>query len=425
MKNYCKAPTFLFALLAAACSLHAEVKPNSLFSDNAVLQRDCNARVWGTARQGEKVTVEFAGQKVSAEAKEGRWKVELKPMQAGGPFTMTLAGDNTITLTNILVGDVWVAGGQSNMEEPLKGFSGGTMPIDHWQAEVAAANYPQIRQFFVPQAMAGKPVADANGKWTACSPGSAADFSAVGYFFARDLQQTIKVPVGILVSRWGGTAAEAWTSANSLKTMPDFADALAAVQKSADSPSHYEKSLDEWYRQNDPASVAQPAWSDPAFDASQWKIMNLPTAWENAGLPDYDGVVWFRKEITLPESWAGKSAVLHLGPVDDQDTTWVNGVRVGAMHVWNETRNYPIPAGVLKAGRNVIVARVLDTGAAGGIDGKPEQMKLEASDAGSNRAHFPGRRRGSIGKPWRCQIRKRCPPVRRTIAMRPPSFTTR
>src|SRR5271169_3327251 len=198
MKLFYKTSTLLLAALTLAPMLHAEVKPNSLFSDNAVLQRDVAVPVRGTAREGEKVSVEFAGQKVSAVTKDGKWMTRLKPLQAGGPFTMTIMGDNTVTLTNISVGDVWVASGQSNMERPLGNTWSDTAPVDNWQEEIAAANYPQLRQFHVPMALAFNPVADVNGYWDVCSSKTAPGFSAVGYFFGRDLQQAVKVPVGIL-----------------------------------------------------------------------------------------------------------------------------------------------------------------------------------------------------------------------------------
>lgn len=363
--------------LAVTCRGYAAVSPNSLFSDNAVLQRECVLPVWGTAQDGEKVTVEFAGQKVSTLATDGKWKVQLKPLAAGGPFTMTIMGNNTIILTNILVGDVWVASGQSNMQRPLGNSWDGTPPVDHWQVEIAAANHPQLRQFNVPLTIAYKPVADAHGNWTVSSPQTAANFSAVGYFFGRDLQQAIHVPVGLLFSSWGGTVAEAWTSANSLKQMPDFLTDISVVQQTAtngvDMAREYENNLTDWYFRNDPGTFSQPAWNEPELDTSHWKTMNLPAPW------NYVGVVWFRKEIDLPESWVGKSAILHLGPIDDQDTTWVNGRRVGSMRVWTDLRNYPVPASVLKPGRNIIVVRMLNAQGAGGIYGQPGQMKLEIS----------------------------------------------
>ncbi len=230
MKLFIKASAILLVTLSTTSALHAEVKQNSLFDDNAVLQRDCIVPVWGTARDGEKITVEFAGQKISTVAKDGKWMVRLKPLQAGGPLVMTIVGDNTITLTNILVGDVWVAGGQSNMERPLGAKAIPDAPaIDNAQAEIAAANYPEIRVFTVPLIMAFNPVADANGQWEVCSPETVPHFSAVGYFFARDLQQTIKVPVGLLCSYWGGSLAAGWTSANSLRKIPGYAGALSEM----------------------------------------------------------------------------------------------------------------------------------------------------------------------------------------------------
>jgi sialate O-acetylesterase len=366
------------ALVAGLCStavVHAEIRPNSLFSDNAVLQRDQSVPVWGTAREGEKVSVEFAGQKVSGVAKDGKWMVRLHPLAAGGPFDMVIAGeDNSMTLTNILVGDVWVASGQSNMQDPL-GPSWWAAPVKNWQAEVAAANFPQIRQFKVPMVAASRPQADVDGAWSVCSPQTVPAFTAAGYFFARDLQQTTKAPVGILFSAWGGTVAEAWTSGESLERVPDFTNGVAAIM--AADPAAYPRILADWYRTNDPGSAAQPAWSDPGFVASDWKTMKLPTYWQHADLPGFNGIVWFRKVIDLPAVWDGKGGSLHLDTIDDQDTTWVNGVQVGAMALFSDVRDYHVPAGVLKAGRNVISIRVLDTGGLGGICGRGKNMKLE------------------------------------------------
>lgn len=370
--------TVTLLAISIAHVLCAEVAANSLFSDNAVLQRDCVMPIWGTAQDGEKITIEFAGQKVSTMAKDGLWEVKLKPLVAGGPFTMKVIGKNTITLTNILVGDVWVASGQSNMQRPLGNTWEGSPPVDDWQAEINAANYPQLRQFNVPLKIAYQPITDCQGNWTICSPQTAADFSAVGYFFGRDVQEVVHVPVGLLFSSWGGTVAEAWTSANSLKRMREFSTDLSSVHEIVtnyfDATKSYEKSRDAWYLHNDPGSSALPAWNDPDFNTTEWGQMNVPTQW------DYVGIVWFRKEFDLPNSWSGKRAILHLGPIDDQDTTWVNGVCVGGMQHWYEDRNYSIAVGVLKPGRNVIMVRMLNTGGVGGIDGKSEQMRLEACD---------------------------------------------
>jgi sialate O-acetylesterase len=379
MKSHVKISILLLALVSIHFTSRAEIAPDSLFSDNAVLQRNQLVPVWGTATKGEKISVEFAGQKVSTLAMDGGWRVWLKPLKAGGPFTMTIIGskDDSLALTNILVGDVWLASGQSNMQDPL-GPTWWAQPIRNYEKEIAAASYPQIRQFKVPMVLSYHHVSDVEGNWTVCSPKTAGDFSAAGYFFARDLQKDVKVPIGILFSAWGGTVAEAWTSADFLKKMPAFTNALSAMQTVDE--AQYPEVLAEWYCTNDIGSSAAPAWSDPSFDAQSWPKMKLPNYFQHAGLPNFNGIVWFRKEIYLPDSWTDKGAMLHLGQIDDQDTTWVNGVRVGGMFSFADFRNYAVPAPVFKPGRNVIAVRVLDTGGLGGIYGKPENMKLEVAD---------------------------------------------
>jgi sialate O-acetylesterase len=225
---------FCLGLLAVGVveSASAKITPNALFNDNGVLQRGRPIPIWGTANDGEQITVELAGQKLSTTARDGKWMVRMKSLKAGGPYTLTIAGENTVTLTNILIGDVWVASGQSNMERPLADHNW-HIPVDNEKEEIAAANYPTIREFTVPKKIAYEPQTDTDGHWTICSPETVGDYSAVGYFFARDLQKDVNVPIGILFSSWGGTVAEAWTSKESLETMPDFTNALAKLQPPA------------------------------------------------------------------------------------------------------------------------------------------------------------------------------------------------
>ncbi len=369
-------------VLTVVVRVSAEIQPSHLFGDNAVLQRDCDLPVWGTAPAGDSITVEFAGQTVAVQSENGKWMTRLKPVQAGGPYNMIFADRSTkLVLTNILVGDVWLASGQSNMRRPL-GPCSWAPPVDNWQEEVAMAKYPRLRQFYVPEAIAYSPRTEANGYWTVCSPQAVRDFSAVAYFFGRDLQRVIKVPVGILDATYGGTVAAAWTSEGTLEKMAGVAESLSLVRKFAVNgidTNQYLSSLDGWYHRNDPGCKARLSWSSPALDTADWKEMDLPGFWKNGGLPDYRGVVWFRKVVSLPAVWAGKPAILNLGPIDDLDTTWVNGVRVGAMQHKGGIRRYLIPASVLKSGENVIAVRVLATGPSGGIYGKPQQMQLSAS----------------------------------------------
>jgi len=205
----------LISLVFVAALARAEVKPNGLFSDHAILQQEMAMPVWGTARDGEKVTVKFQGQEVSTVAKDGRWLVKLKPLKAGGPFILSITGDNAVTFTNVLVGEVWLCSGQSNM-----GFQ---LNRAHNAAEaIAAAGDPQLRLFTVPHGAEDSPRGDVEGNWHESTPASASNFSAVAYFFGRDLRRALKVPVGLIDSSVGGTPAEAWTSRGALESDPEL-----------------------------------------------------------------------------------------------------------------------------------------------------------------------------------------------------------
>jgi sialate O-acetylesterase len=370
------------ALLATSTSAaHATVIPHPLFADHAVLQQGAPVPIWGTAEPGEAIKVEIARQTVATTAgADGKWLVHLAPIKAGGPFTLTISGKNRIVLTDILVGEVWVASGQSNMERQL-GLRVGQQPIFHWETEAAAAKHPQIRQFGVAQEKSLTRLNTVKGQWSVCSPETVKDFTAVGYFFGRDLQRARHVPVGLIHSSWGGTPAEAWTSDTGLRPLPDFADTSEQIKALIADPvaarRQYEARLEAWFRPHDSGSALGASWSDPALDTSAWKTMTLPTLWEDAGEPDLNGVVWFRKSFDLPAGLvaglapdAGTvTAELQVDMVDDIDTTWVNGVKVGATVGYNVPREYPVPVSLLKPGHNVIAVRVLDTGGGGGIWG--------------------------------------------------------
>lgn len=368
----------LFLVPVAGVSAR-ETKPllHGLFTDNMVLQRDVSIPVWGWAEPGKLVKVSFKGKSATAVADpSGKWMVHLPALPAdANPSNLVVEGDQTITLSNVLLGDVWICSGQSNMEM-------GVGVSQDAEAEIKNADHPLIRLFTVPKKVAYRPEENLKSTWLVCDPtnlkaGVWGGFSAVGYYFGRELQKDIKVPVGLIHTSWGGTVAEAWTSAEGLKPLGDFQaslDQVAEIAQASNTHLDFNTMLAKWYAKNDSGTAA--GW--PAqVNTSDWKIMKLPQAWEGAGLPDYDGIVWFQKEVVLPESWAGKSLMLHLGPIDDCDTTWVNGIQVGAKNAFNEERNYAIPGALIQAGPITITVRVLDTGGAGGMFGKPEQMRLE------------------------------------------------
>ena len=381
-KSILTAALFAFVACLVVSRAVAEDKPllHPLFTDHMVLQRELPAPVWGWAAPGCEIKVSLAGKTATAKADEaGRWQVKLGPFPAGGPHALRVEGTQTVILQDVLVGDVWICSGQSNMEMGMGG-------VNKSQQEIAAADHPKIRLFTVPKRVSLRPQELVSSQWQVCSPQTVAGFSAVGYFFGRDLNKTLDVPIGLIHTSWGGTVAEAWTSAEALNTMDDFQPAVSQFQQLAaaleSGTDKFDEQLAKWWRENDPGSAEGLGWADPARKTADWKTMNLPTAWEQAGLPDFDGVVWFRKEFDLPESAAGQDGTLSLGPVDDIDTTWVNGVRVGGMSTWTDLRVYKVPGRILKAGRNVVAVRVLDTGGAGGICGQADQLRFEPGGNG-------------------------------------------
>jgi sialate O-acetylesterase len=353
-----------------------------LFCDHAVLQRQVPVPVWGWAGPGTKVTVSFAGQtKAGVAQADGKWLVRLSPMRVSvEPRSMTItssADGKTVTIRDVLVGDVWLCSGQSNMEMGVRACD---VP-----AEIDQANFPLIRLLTVPRLIATEPVETIVCRWLPCSPitikeGLWGGFSAVGYFFGRELQKELKIPIGLIHSSWGGTVAEAWTSPEGLRPLHDFEDRLEQLARAGRGQKvNFDAEYEQWCASNDPGTQA--GWAKPEMETPGWKTVTMPQPFEQAGLPDFDGIVWLRRAFDLPADWTGKALTLNLGPIDDIDTTFVNGVKVGQMNRYDLNRVYTIPAELLKAGRNVICIRVLDTGGGGGLIGKPEQLCLKQSGA--------------------------------------------
>ncbi|MDX9911904.1 MAG: DUF1080 domain-containing protein [Phycisphaerales bacterium] len=361
----------------------ADVRMPTVFGDGMVLQRG-GAHVWGWARPGEKVRVagSWAGEGNAAEgvANEGGvWSVMLATPEAGGPFTLTIAGDTSVVLRDVLVGEVWIASGQSNMEWPIA-----------WSADpaetAAGATDGQIRFFQVENEISLHERIDLNGAWVACSPEAAPKMSAVAYHFARELRRELGVPVGIVQSDWGGTRIEAWMSERALRPFAHVSgemESIAAMRDPNTRGDAAKSPQDRWWDGLD-ARDRVDGWTGDAYDASVWKEMELPQTLGADGMGSFDGVVRFRREVELGAAWAGKAAVLELGPIDDRDDAWVNGVHVGSTREdgrWGMARRYDVPAGVLRAGKNVVCVRMLDTAGPGGINGKKEQMRLAPADA--------------------------------------------
>jgi sialate O-acetylesterase len=342
-----------------------------------VLQRDQPIPIWGWADKNETVTIQFHNQKKTARAgKDGKWRITLQPESAGGPYTLTVTGKNKLQLQDILVGDVWICSGQSNMEWPVAASNNAAQ-------EIASANFPQIRHFKVVNSVGDTPKDDLihASSWKRATPQNAGTFTAVGYFFARELHQQLGVPIGLLNTSWGGTDVETWTSREAFANSGEFKNMIASVRTiNLDSAAkEREAMLLETIKNVQgvlPDSASVKAWPTLALDDARWAQTPLPQHWEEGPLPELDGVVWFRKTIAIAPGDAGKPAELHLGMIDDNDVTYVNGAKVGATNGHNVKRIYPIPAGVLKEGNNVIAVRAEDGGGGGGIYGDAADMKL-------------------------------------------------
>lgn len=345
-----------------------------MFSDDAILQRDQPVPIWGWTIPGDRVTVHIANQDVAAIGDDsGRWKAQIGPFPAGGSFELTVTGHGqVVTRQNIVFGDVWLCSGQSNMEFQVK-------RANNAPAEKAAANSPQMRVFRVSRLVAPTPQLVARGSWKPVTPETIGDVSAVGYYFGRKLHQELGVPIGLIDSAWGGTPAEAWVSPQALGTLPDFRQPLENWRNALANPAPYEVQVDQWWKKND--AGREQGWHTPQADDAAWKTMPLPGVWEKAGLPGFHGVVWFRREINVPADWVGQDLTLHLGAIDDRDTTFWNGVEVGSTENSNSPRDYRIAGAQVQAGRNVIAVRVLNTGGDGGFKGPATEMRVERDAA--------------------------------------------
>ena len=364
-----------------------------LFSDEAVLQRGKPVAVWGWAAPGAEVAVVLAGPglvavpaQVEAGA-DGRWQAALGPFAAGGPYTLTASsGGQQAEAKDVLVGDVWLCGGQSNMGIPV-------FMAQNFKEEMAQGNYPRLRHLLVGGHHAGTPQALLTGKWQVCTPNSVAGWTAVPYFFGRQLQQDLQIPIGLVVSAMGGTDAEAWASAGALATLPEFVQPVADYQRlakevaaqTARTGKAYPALIAEWFLDHDPGTVAVPPWSAPECDTADWRTVQVPGVLQEMGaLPrDYTGTVWLRREVLLPATAAGRHAQLNLDSILDWDTTWVNGQQVGAKEGPTIARIYDIPPHLLKAGTNCIAVRVLANHRVAGLAGHAGKIRLTFDDHSS------------------------------------------
>ena len=383
---------FVLVVPLMVSTANAEVRLHGLFGDHMVLQQNAKVRVWGWASPGETVEVKFRKQvKRVMASRDGRWAVALGPETAGGPHELIVRGRNELRVRDVLVGEVWLCTGQSNMEWTLKDSQDGA-------AEVVASANPNIRHIKIGHRTAMQPQEDiAPAQWQSSQPETAGEFSAVGYFFAQKLQQELGVPVGLINISWGGSNIETWMSRESLQAHRELRKLLPELPKSTESfitmhRARMNAQVRSW--QPDASFTADKStWKDAQHPDDDWKTLNAPGIWETQGLDGFDGKLWYRRTVELTTAGAAESVRLHLGMIDDCDETFVNGQKVGSLCGWDTPRRYDLLPGLLVVGRNTIAVRVTDTGGGGGFHGESSAMKLAV---GANEISLAG--------PWKARI---------------------
>lgn len=383
---------YMFSLFWSLCvtSVSAQVNLLPIFSDNMVLQQQTQAPIWGESKPNKEIEIITSWDQkrytIQADAR-GKWKTKLTTPAAGGPYDITISDGTKVKLSNVMIGEVWVCSGQSNMEMQVEGWG---KVLNYQQEKIEADNYPNIRFLLVEKATSPIPddglKAVENG-WQVCSSKSVADFSATGYFFGRDLHEFQNVPIGLIDTSWGGTYIETWTSKEALATIPDMQKKLDVLNwlpiTKEDREKKFHSDIENWKKDIEKIDKGfengKAVWAATDLEDSAWKTMKVPGLMQEQGLKDFNGIVWFRKTVDIPANWVGKELTLNIGVIDDNDFTYFNGVQIGHTEGWMSPRSYKIPKELVKKGKAVIAVRVMDTGGTGGINGSPESISLHRS----------------------------------------------
>jgi sialate O-acetylesterase len=375
------------------------MKLSSLFSDHMVLQNGEDLPVWGWSKPGDEITVKYIPgkncknkkqTKKTITAKNGKWTLKLDAMSVSTKGAQLVASSKkskiSLEANDILVGEVWLASGQSNMEWVVQNSVNS-------DKEIAAAKWPEIRMFTAPKRTDEKMVENINSNWEVCSPATVAKFSAVAYFFGREIHQKEKTPVGLLNISWGGSRVETWISKNGLmaeestrKETSEYQIELAKgdVKERIANRDEFTADPIAWLKKRvkaDPGNKAfAKGWADQEFDDSDWSEMKIPNVWQAGGIPE-NGIVWFRKSISIPKEWAGQDLQVTLGACDKHDVTYFNNEKIGSIgwelyDPWNITRIYTIPGHLVKKGENLLTVRVYSYRNGGGLTGPQNEMRI-------------------------------------------------
>jgi sialate O-acetylesterase len=353
----------LIVLFFIAVSAFGQIRLPQLISDGLIVQRDVPIKIWGWAAPNEKISIAFNKANYPTAADEnGQWEVQLSAQKAGGPYTMTLQASNTITIKNILIGDVWLCSGQSNMETPI------SRVMTKFGDEIRNYSNTQIRYVKIPLTynFHGPQTDVPPCTWVDVTPQTAQDFSAVAYFFAKEMYEKTGVPVGLINSSVGGTPAEAWISEAGLKPYPALLNDVRISQSDefiADMSRLGALPGRRWgmvLNQQDQGLNEAIRWSSPAYNDNFWQTTDLlDKSWGRNGFSPVNGVFWFRKEIEIPAGLENQEAILYMGRIVDSDSVYVNGQFVGTTGYQYPPRNYPVPPGVFKAGKNLVTVRLI------------------------------------------------------------------
>ncbi len=375
----------LFTIMAFASFSfsQAQFSLSPLFSDHAILQQELRTPIWGVANPGAYVEVKMGELTIYPVADaEGKWMDYLPPQPAGGPHTIEISAQGEVVASrDIWFGEVWLCGGQSNMEYTLG-------MLDKTQA-ISQAKDSLLRFFQVPRCISPTPIDSLQkGKWESASPSSARDFSAVGYFYGKKLREELDVPIGLISSNWGGTVIETWLSPDAASKIPYYSTALDSLTRL---DIHSGRAIILKYYRKLMAKMGNPfesgiqedlpVWAGETYDDKKWGLIPIPGLWESQGLPNLNGKVWFRHTFKMRKVDPEATYILSLGKIDDSDLTWINGKLVGSMtQKWNEERMYEVPGSVLKKGNNVLAIRVDDTGGGGGLWSEADKLYLKGKD---------------------------------------------
>ena len=378
--------TIIIALSLLYC-LHgqSEVRLSPLFTDNMVMQQTTDAPIWGITNTKHAVSIITSWDKKTYNAmpdKDGHFITHVSTPKAGGPYSITISDGTPITIDNVLIGEVWLCSGQSNMDFPVKGW-GQTKNCDE---ELKNADHYRIRLLHVNNTM--RPHAQTEfeavgGGWQLCSAETVAGFSAVGYFFGRDIELNENVPVGLIESAWGGTPVEAWISSEFLSTMSDFKKATQRIINMPDDiPTRkhfYDEEITSFEKQL--KNIDDNSVINADETCNRYLLPGLLTQKEFA---DFDGIIWCYKTIGIPHSWQNKELKLRLGMIDDNDVTYFNGKVIGRMDGYAENRVYSINADFVKEGKATIAIRIMDIGGYAGIVGYKDHdicIELDAENS--------------------------------------------